>query len=112
VNFVFWAALFCLWIFTTLLALVVKDGSKPDGNLDPLEIVVIALWAYFNYHQDGCRLNNNSQCGGVRTVYCRSPCFACALDQFKSDYSRVSRLSDHHRTGKRDVGPDAPVVSL
>jgi len=48
---VFWAALFCLWIFATLLALVVKEGSKPNGNLDPFEIVVIAMYACSNSYQ-------------------------------------------------------------
>jgi palmitoyltransferase len=39
--------LFCIWIFATLLALIVKEGSNPNGNLDPQEIVAIALAGIF-----------------------------------------------------------------
>jgi palmitoyltransferase len=42
-----WGALFCLWIFTTLLALVIKQGSNLSGNIDPHEIVIIALAGMF-----------------------------------------------------------------
>lgn len=43
VNFVFWAALFCLWVFATVLVFVVKEGASPDGNFDIQEIVIVAL---------------------------------------------------------------------
>jgi len=47
VNFLSWAALFCLWTFTTIIGLVAKTASNATSNLDPQEIVIIALAAMF-----------------------------------------------------------------
>jgi len=47
VNFVLWAALFCIWVFATLLALVIKQGSNLSGDIDPHKIVIIALAGMF-----------------------------------------------------------------
>lgn len=45
VNFLEWAALFCMWTFSTLIAGAVQEGR--DGDLDAQYIVVIALSALF-----------------------------------------------------------------
>jgi len=47
VNFLQWALLFCAWTFGTLLAEVIKRTHDPNGDLDPQEIVILALSALF-----------------------------------------------------------------
>lgn len=47
VNFLQWAMLFCIWTFGTLLAQVIKVNKEPNGDLDPQEIVILALSALF-----------------------------------------------------------------
>lgn len=44
VNFLQWATLFCFWTFSTLLGLNVKPRTSSDPELDPQQIVVIALF--------------------------------------------------------------------
>lgn len=44
-QFVFWASLFCAWIFSTLLGFVALPRNRED--LDILKVVVIALSGFF-----------------------------------------------------------------
>ncbi|KZP33218.1 zf-DHHC-domain-containing protein [Athelia psychrophila] len=46
-NFVLWAAIFCIWIFASLLVFVVKQGLRPAGAIDIQEVVIIALAGFF-----------------------------------------------------------------
>jgi hypothetical protein len=40
-----WASLFCLWVFSAMLALNVKASSKPGFDIDVQQIVIIAMCA-------------------------------------------------------------------
>lgn len=42
VNFLEWAAIFCMWTFATLVAGAVHEGH--DGDLDAEYIVIVALY--------------------------------------------------------------------
>jgi palmitoyltransferase len=42
-NFCQWACIFCIWTFATLLAQNVKFVSNPNFDMDPQQIVIIAL---------------------------------------------------------------------
>lgn len=42
-NFNMWAALYCIWIFTTLLPAVVNEGTSPNGNIDIQKVVIVVL---------------------------------------------------------------------
>lgn len=44
VNFLQWAAMFCFWMFATLLGLNIKPRAFAAPELDPQQIVVIALF--------------------------------------------------------------------
>ncbi|OCH92562.1 zf-DHHC-domain-containing protein [Obba rivulosa] len=46
-NFVQWAMIFCMWTFATLLSQLVKEGGNDGSNIDPQEIVIVALAALF-----------------------------------------------------------------
>ncbi|TCD67747.1 palmitoyltransferase pfa5 [Steccherinum ochraceum] len=43
IHFCQWAGLFCVWVFATMLANVIKAGPNPLVSIDPQEIVIIAL---------------------------------------------------------------------
>ncbi|KAF8550647.1 zf-DHHC-domain-containing protein [Imleria badia] len=47
VNFLQWATVFCFWTFSTLLSLNVKQRASAAPDLDPQQIVVIALAGFF-----------------------------------------------------------------
>ncbi|KAF8130173.1 DHHC palmitoyltransferase-domain-containing protein [Boletus edulis] len=47
VNFLQWATLLSFWTFATLLGLNVKPRTSPGPELDPQQIVVIALTGFF-----------------------------------------------------------------
>ncbi|KAJ3491933.1 hypothetical protein NLI96_g375 [Meripilus lineatus] len=47
VNFLQWALLFCSWTFATLLAATVKSNSNPNRDIDPQQVVVIAVAGLF-----------------------------------------------------------------
>lgn len=42
-NFTTWAALYCIWIFATLLPTVVYEGTSLNSNIDIQKVVVVAL---------------------------------------------------------------------
>ncbi|KAI0289309.1 DHHC palmitoyltransferase-domain-containing protein [Multifurca ochricompacta] len=46
--FVVWAALFCLWTFSTLVALNARATTRTDKTVDPEHIVVIVLSGLFS----------------------------------------------------------------
>jgi palmitoyltransferase len=47
-NFLQWASLFCLWVFSTLLALNVKSSPNSNFDVDPHQIVIIAFAGLFS----------------------------------------------------------------
>jgi hypothetical protein len=67
--FVAWNAFFCLWTFSTLLALNVRAATRRGISLDPEQIVMIALYALAPLPVPTTRILQGRQIGTILYVH-------------------------------------------
>lgn len=70
--FVAWNAFFCLWTFSSLLALNVRAATRRGISLDPEQIAMIAMYALAPFPLPTTRISQGRQIGTILDIHRRN----------------------------------------
>ena len=109
--FVVWSVIFCLWTFTTLLALTVRAATRTGTNLDAQHIVVIAMCVFLR-----CRfypaISWGLQIRSVLDIYVGHAHDAHRTYQYESDDGRAHLCPRYERSRECRIGRYALLLLL
>lgn len=109
VNFVQAAFVFTIYTFATLLVYIIKKASATASDIDPQEIVVLALYVIFSKYIS--QVHAFLQSGDIYTIHGPTPSVTCAPDLDEPDDSREHAGARIARAGIEGAGKCAWVLA-